>query len=69
MHQKTELSNIYREDSGALINKNNGALIEYKRKRQELSKMMKLEKQIETLQNEVSVLKETMQKILINFKD
>jgi dynactin complex subunit len=68
MHLKTELNSIYREDSGALINKNNGALNEYRRKRQELNKFLEMQKQIEYLQKEVQFLKEIIEKMSIKLK-
>lgn len=63
MELKTDLNGVYRQDSGALINKNNSALIEYKRKKQEASKMNKLEKQIEELLKDVNYLKEIVKNI------
>lgn len=68
MELKTELNGVYRQDSGALINKNNSALMEYKRKRQELSKMNKLEKQIEELTKDVNDLKKIVENMSIESK-
>lgn len=68
MELKTELKDVYRQESGALINKNNSALIEYKRKKQEMHKIKTLENNILLLTQEVDNLKKIVEKISINSK-
>jgi hypothetical protein len=68
MELKTDLPGIYRQESGALINKNNSALMDYKRKRQESNKLNNIEIKLNSLTEEVNKLKKIIENMSINSK-
>jgi hypothetical protein len=68
MDLKTDLPGVYRHESGALINKNNSALMDYKRKRQDTNKLNSIELRINSLTEEVNRLKKIIENMSNNSK-
>jgi hypothetical protein len=68
MVQKTEFPHIYRDDSGALINKNNEALLAYKLKKQQTMKISTIENQIKTLNEDMMDIKNLLLQLSENIK-
>lgn len=68
MHQKTEIPHIYRDESGALINKNNEALLAYKLKKQQTLKISMIENQIKNLNEDVMDIKKLLLQLSENIK-
>ena len=60
MDVKTEVQGIYKTPEGALINKDNEALMAYRMKRQRDSKIESLEKDISGLRNDMQEIKELL---------
>ncbi len=66
MEQKTEIPGLYRDDSGALINKDNKSLLMYKKRKEEVNRIGKLEKDIESLNSDIKIIKEMLKEMQHN---
>lgn len=68
--QKTEIPGIYKESEGILINKDNEALLKYKKKRdlfwQKDERINSMENKINNLSNDIEEIKEMLKKALTN---
>jgi hypothetical protein len=60
MDKKTEIQGIYKTPEGALINKDNDALLAYRIKRQKDSKIEMIESDISSLKNDMQEIKELL---------
>jgi hypothetical protein len=62
---KTEVEGIVRDTTnGALLNKNNDALVAYKRTKQKNAELEDMKRQVNTLNSEVADVKSLLHKIL-----
>lgn len=66
MEIKTEIPGIYRDNSGALINKDTQALLAYKRKKELYNKVKNMEEKISFLMNEVARLNNSLESLKNN---
>lgn len=63
--KKTEVPGIYKQKEGVLVNKDNLALLQYKKKKQQTQKMDFIEEEVSQLRSELSEIKELLQRILV----
>jgi hypothetical protein len=66
MQHKTEIPGIFRDESGALINKDNKSLLMYKKKKEDLKRLSKIENDLEILSSDIKVIKEMIKEIQQN---
>jgi hypothetical protein len=64
MDKPTTVNGIFRTDSGALINKNNDALLSYKRKKEQSRKMETLEKKVDEMTNDMNEIKAMLYQLI-----
>jgi hypothetical protein len=64
MDKPTTVSGIFRTDSGALINKNNDALLSYKKKKEHMKRMEDLEKKVDEMTDDVNEIKSMLYQLL-----
>jgi hypothetical protein len=63
MEIKTDIPGVYREDSGALINRDNSSLLNYKSKKELNRKISSLEKKIDYLLDENHSIKKVLEQL------
>jgi hypothetical protein len=68
MEQPTEVFGIFRDDNGALINKNNDALLSYKKKKEGSLRVEKLENVVNNLSKDVNEIKNMLEYITSRIK-
>jgi len=64
MDKETTEKGIFRTDSGALINKDNNALLSYKMKKQQSKKVSNLEEKIDKLEYDIDEIKNLLLKLI-----
>lgn len=64
MEKPTTVTGLFRDDNGALINKNNDALLSYKAKKEQSRKLKDLEEKYKVLSNDITSIKEMLGQIL-----
>lgn len=64
MEKETVVKGIFRTDTGALINKNNDALVSYKRKKEQSRKMQELEQKVDTINEDINDIKKMILQLL-----
>jgi hypothetical protein len=64
MDKETTVQGLFRTDTGALINKNNEALVSYKRKKEQSKKMQELEKKVDTINDDINDIKKMIFQLL-----
>lgn len=64
MEKQTTVPGLFRDDSGALINKNNDALLSYKAKKNESRKLKELEEKVDHITSDMSDIKDILLKLL-----
>lgn len=69
MEKQTTIPGIVRDDTGALLNKNNEALASYKAKKLQSKKIIQLEKSVNMLNSDICLIKEMIEKLLEKNKD
>lgn len=60
MEQKTEIQGIYKTSEGVLINKDNEALLHYKKAKQKNQEMEILRHDVKNIKSELSEIKELL---------
>jgi len=60
MEQKTEIQGIYKTSEGALINKDNEALLRYKKAKQKNQEIENLKHDVGNIKSELSEIKELL---------
>jgi hypothetical protein len=63
MELKTEISGIYKDDTGALLNRNNSGLTAYKKQKALYSTINDTVKEISIIKSEIQVLKKEVVEI------
>lgn len=63
--KKTEVPGVYKPKEGVLVNRDNLALLQYKKKKQQMQKMDSIEEEVSNLRSELSEIKELLQRILV----
>jgi hypothetical protein len=63
MEHKTEIPGIFRDESGALINKDNKSLLMYKKRKEESRRILKIERDLEILSSDIKIIKEMIKEI------
>lgn len=63
MLKETTISGIFRDDSGALINKNNDALLSYKMKKENSRRLQMMENQVTELKSDMNEIKNLLIKL------
>lgn len=57
MDKETTVEGLFRTDNGAIINKNNDALLSYKKKKEQSKKMQELEQKVDMINNDINDIK------------
>lgn len=65
MEQKTEIPGFYKAGEGIIINKDNGALAAYKKRKQKERRIEEVREEVNALKSDVSEIKEMMKQLLV----
>ena len=65
MEQKTEVPGFYKAGEGIVINKDNDALLAYKKRKQKERRIEEVREEVNALKSDVSEIKEMMKQLLV----
>lgn len=65
MEQKTEVPGFYKAGEGIVINKDNDALLAYKKRKQKERRIEEVREEVNALKSDISEIKEMMKQLLI----
>jgi len=66
--KSTDIPGLYRDESGAIINKDNAALALYKKKKDQNRRFNSLEKKVNELASDINDIKEYLQALVAKTK-
>lgn len=64
MDKETTVQGLFRTETGALINKNNDALVVYKKKKEQSKRMQELEQKVDIINEDINDIKKMVLQLL-----